>query len=444
MVRLSRLVGLSLGLLVMLVGIASAQPRLVVLDFEGPRAGAFRNQVVKGLQQGNVEMVSLSDAEGAARGAGFDLGTSDGLAAAARELQLSAFVRGEVTKVRGKVFEVTVRVYNGADGYELTNASFKGKRARVLKRLKRGSWKRLGDAISSSQPPAARAEEPEEPEEDVLDEEPPPAVEVPDGDDADDEGDEEEEDDDGDGETTDSPALDLRVGMRFVSRDFSYNQMILQLADYFLWPYPSVHGQLRLYPGALFSDGVLAHIGLDVAYTHVLSPASERDGLEFGTSASMLRVGLRGRLPLGDHELGLSFGYESQVFKIEDAQDGTDPQLPSVAYGFLRVGPDLRLALSDSFLVEAEVAYLHGVSFGELAGTYWFPNTSGYAIDVGLRGIWRPVSVFEIYGGAGFRQVGLTFEPDENDPGQGVGVGRVAGGAIDRYIMPELGVTLRI
>ncbi|MDD9943137.1 MAG: hypothetical protein OXU20_19000 [Myxococcales bacterium] len=420
---------------------AHAQPRVVVLDFDGPKAKRMRSQVVKALAaQQTLEFVPKADAYDAASQAGVDISTAEGRAVVAEELLLSALVSGYSSK-SGRRIELNVLVFEGSSGEEVGGANFRGNARQIGQRIKRRLWGELSDSLTSAQAPEPQQVE-EEPTEEAVEEAPWEQDESPPAALPEEQEDEEEASDEDSDEASEWPALELSAGMRFMSRSFSYQDFVLQLADYWLPPYPAAQGQLRWYPAAHFTDGFLAHLGLDLAYTHVLSPSSERDGLTFGSTASALRIGARGRLPLGRHELALAVGYAAQSFRVDDAQDGTDPGLPAVSYSFLRMGPELRVGITDAIYVHAEVAYLLALGFGEIASDSWFPNTSGMGIDVGLRVSWRLLSLLEVYGGASFRQVGMTFDPQPAD--RGAVLGRVAGGATDRYITPEFGVTLRL
>lgn len=416
---------------------AAAQARVVVLDFDGPRAARLRAQVVGALSDEGVELIAKDEAAAIAGEQGADLSTAAGRQSVARELRISAYVEGTAEK-KGSRVTLTVHVYNGRDGEQLGEFDLKGNARQVRKRVQRNLWDRIGVWIDKAEAPEAEAEPEAEPES---------TVDEGDGDSDEERGqvggtvDEDYDPDDAPTPSGKLHALDLGLGLRFLGRSFGYNDAVLKLADYSIGLNPALHANAHWYPAAHFSQGPAAWFGLDLAFTLLIAPDTTRDGQSYKTSAKDYRVGLRFRLPFGDHEVALAAGYAAQSFAVDDAADGTRSGLPKVAYGFLRVGPEVRLGFG-AFAVEAELAYLHPLKYGNLASSGWFPNTSGMGFDAGLRVAWAPIELLEVFAGGTLRQIGLSFEPKEGDPG--AQIGRVAGGAVDRYFGPELGVRLRI
>jgi hypothetical protein len=121
-------------------GALAQQPRVVVLEFDGPVAKRVRASVVKVLMKQDVELVASDDALDKAGSLGADLGSAAGRAAVARELEIAAFVTGEVTK-KGRRFVATLTVYQGDGGDSVGEASISGTRAGLAGDVRKGVWK---------------------------------------------------------------------------------------------------------------------------------------------------------------------------------------------------------------------------------------------------------------------------------------------------------------
>ncbi|WP_224366450.1 hypothetical protein [Hyalangium versicolor] len=136
----------------------AAKPRVVVLDFEGDKRGALRNQVETGLKKGKqVEVVPLKKYTAAASKAGLKgaaAQTADGIAQVAPGLGLTAVV----TATAGRTLEIQVQ---GSDGRELWTKSVKLQRGK----MSASEARRLvaGIAATAAKPPPAVTPPPTEP-----------------------------------------------------------------------------------------------------------------------------------------------------------------------------------------------------------------------------------------------------------------------------------------
>lgn len=445
--------------------VAAAQGRVVVMPFQGRMSRRLRAEIVSAVSNNGMPMLPQARVRATADDAGFDLDDATGREAVAGELQIRAYVFGR-SKKRGSRITLTVRVFDGMDGELLGETELTGRRKQIRKVVKRQAWRRIRKWINASAAPDAPPDAPQGDYGDYEDEDPPGWG---DGDSSrsrddrrrrrsgrrddrrdrgvgrstDDYDDSVPEDfDDVDEGASDMHAFDLAVGMQFVTRNYDYNEPLVALAFANVPLSPVLRVQAHWYPGVHAGAGPATYFGLDVAYSHWLGGSANRDGETFDVSASAYRIGLRARLPIGDHELGLAAGWAALQYEIADSQGGENAGLPGVSYGFLRVGPDLRLAFGAA-AVELEAAYLHPLKFGNIASTGWFPRTTGVAIDAAVRVSYGLVPEFEVFGGVTFRQVGLTFNPEPEDEGA-MTLFRVAGGAVDRYWGPEFGLRLRI
>lgn len=417
--------------------------RVVVLDFEGPQSKRVRGQVTKALQNEGVDLVARSEVTSAADGMGADLSTPDGRVMVARELELSAFVEGEVEK-SGRVFDVTVRVYDASHGGEAGSFEISARRPK-LKQLSKSIWGALGSAIEESSVPEPEPEpelEPE-PEPEPLEEPEPEPEPLP-----------EEEDEADDGERPSALLAALRF--RGLMRDYGYNDDLLPLRDHSLDISGAGRLLLRWYPAAHFTGGFAANLGLDLRALYMLPVEVTRttDDVKFTTNQIGFDAGLHWRVPIGDHRLGLLVGYGQHSVEVEDGESADepdmpeDPDVPSVEYGMLRFGGDVWLALGDSIGVEVSGAYLLLVGLGEVEEELWFPNASGGGMEVSATFAYKLTSALQLQAAVGFTRYGLTLDPQPDDPGVAdrseVPNARVAGGASDTHPHGELGIALEL
>jgi hypothetical protein len=415
---------------------ASAQTRVVVREFDGPFATRARSGVVDGLQEHSVEVVDESDAKAAG-----DLDTEAGRAAIARELAIAGFIEGHTSRSGSSRAKLQLTLYSGQDGSQVSDSTLVAPKPKLEKLSGVRVWKAFGEALASAKPsapePAAKTPEPEpidEPEpvasaRDERREEPEPA---------------EDADDDDDGAKPTSSPFDLSVGARIGTRRFTYNDAFPGLRGYKLGLSPNVALRLHWYPGAHFSDGVAANLGLELRGELMVGVSSKNSaGQKFDTSSRELGFGLRWRNPFGEaSEWGLLLGYGMRSFEIEQAKAG-GPGVPAVDYGFLRIGGDARLSLFGPLSFDARAAFLLGLSQGEIADKAWFPHTSqhgveaeaglGFALSDGL----EAQAVFVL------QRFFMSFDPRINDAAV-QSDGRVAGGALDQYLSGRLALVWRL
>jgi hypothetical protein len=448
---------------VVLVGIsaatAGAQGKVVLGDFEGPSATQIRKAVVGVLEDHDVEIVPAKKAQATARKTGAELDTESGRVRVAKRLKLTAFVEGKIEKQR-RDLKVVITAYGGRDGMPAGTLQLSAPRGVAIRELRATLWNQLGPAISGNvqaaepefevvepqpiaqgrgkpkakQAPtglAASAPAPateEEPAEQVVEDESPT---------------EEVVDEASDEDTSVASVLDIHVGARLGTRSFAYSDPMPGLRDYKLSMSPNLALRLRWYPVAMFDDGPLSNIGLDLRGEMLVGVSStNRTGQKFGTSATTFGVGLRGRLPLQDWELGALLGYGAHSFTLEETPE-SDPDVPDVGYGFLRVGLDATWAVTQVFTLQLEAAYLHGLAHGEISERQWFPHMSGSGIEAEVSIGWSLSRVLGVELALGMERYFMSFDPRPDDPGVRT-LGRVAGGALDQYLSTRLGMVIRL
>ena len=237
-------------------------------------------------------------------------------------------------------------------------------------------------------------------------------------------------------------AFEFDALIAMMMRDYSYNDALVKLGEHTLSPTPALRFGVRWYPGAHFTNNAAANIGLDL-FTQMMWPDDAKGSSEtFKTKSLAFGLGLRYRIPIGKHELGIIAGYGQQQLSFGKASGGVDAAVPDVAYGAVRMGADSRIELAQAFALKLGAAYLLPVSYGELADKAWFPHASGGGIE-GAIGLGYAISpVVELDLGLAYARYFLSLGPELGDSGVAV-QHRIAGGLTDQFFTGQLGVTLR-
>ena len=454
-------VALALALLVMAANasrVDAAPRRLGVLTFKGPAEGATRNAVTKAGKANKYQVVGGQAIAKTASKLRVSLNDNDGFQSVAKELGISAFVIGEVTKKKA-----TLTVRNGLDGSVAAEASWKGANPRKLSQaVGKTFWKRLGSAIDRTKAPtgakaAVVAEEAEAPEtgadEPGDDEGGKKKVAAADSD----SGDEDRSrrsskskkksgDDEAGSETTvsekadisDEPsgpageALIFSIGPRFVSRSLSYSQDIYRRnSKYNLGAAPEVGVNVDFYPGVLAGvGGIASDIGATVDVSYMLPVVSSPAQVgNYSTYSLVWSGGVKVRLPMGFFG---TVAYGHQRFQLSPIGNASGIDVPMVDYGFVRVGGGGRINVSPEFTVMFNAAYLHCLGFGQMATANYYPKVTGAAIEAGAAVGYRISNMLELQGGASIRRYGLAFH---QTPADYTDTRRIAGGAVDQYLM---------
>jgi hypothetical protein len=385
--------------------------------------------------------------------------------------------------------ELDIRVYRGSDGMEA--AAFKASTSKWggTREIKKKLWAAIGPAIErldgggssdaprtpeveddllgGESPPVAAAPAPRAPARETtppprkqpvpsrtepeLDDELPPGVAPARGRPVAQARDEEREAlalethaDAEEGDTVHPAAYDFSVGARIGTRSFGYNDSLPGLRPYSLIPSPSLSFVGHWYPAAHFSTGPAAHIGLDVRADMLVGVSSEnKAGQKFGTSSHRIGVGVRGRLPMKQLELGAVAGWGQHAFGLSDDPQGADPDVPDIKYSYLRIGADARYQFMPAFAVQLQAAYLAGLSLGEISSPAWFPHATGNGLDLelGFQLAVAPMLSFEL--AVSMQRYFMSLNPEADDPGVLGSTARVAGGALDKYFSSRLGLIIR-
>jgi hypothetical protein len=457
-------------------GIASAQPRVSVGQLEGKHSSTVRGAAVRALQkEDSVMLISKDAVAGTARRLGVTM--PKGRKEISAALGIGAWVEGSVER-EGKTYVTNLAVIDSASGKTLGVMSYDGPSTKSLvKTIRAELWTDLGELIRSGKVPNGKkgAEPPkevaavtaadesadalaEEEEAEELEEEeaePAPAVASEQDDDRVEEtlaDDTAPASDDNDTQSEEEPAgqsgeggavpFVLGVGLAGFSRDFVYNDNVSDLPLYDLGLGPSLLINANWYPAAHFSSGAAANIGLDLRGQIAFGLDSEvQDNTSFPTSSGGFGIGVRGRVPLGSHELAAVVGYGRRTYSIgqvdSDDATGMHPYVPSTAYSFMRLGVDAHFALTQKFGVGLSLAFLPTFSTGT---EEWFENATANGIEGEVKVGYSLSRSLEVNAAFALQRFGLSFNPTIEDAMAGK---PIAGGAVDQYLSLALGMGWR-
>jgi hypothetical protein len=244
-------------------------------------------------------------------------------------------------------------------------------------------------------------------------------------------------------------AFELVAGPSAVHRSFDFNDPLSDHVSTATKPYgyrlpagPVPFVNLGLYPAAFATRGLAASFGIVGHYEKLIGTKTE--GGTFSTLGQQYEVGLRGRLPLGENEVGLTASYGKHSFHVTETDPGpgmgavpnVDYTVPNVDYTFVGVGADARVRLRP-----VEIGLHVGTRFvtdtGALGQT-WFTSTKANSINGGLSVAYSLTPLFSVVAGGEFLRYGFNFNPVI----QGNPV--VAGGAVDQYISGYLALRVSL
>jgi hypothetical protein len=443
---------------------AAGKAHVGVLSLRGAGEGVVRAKISAALKANGFQVVGTEQLESSASSLGVSLDSEKGLVAVAKELNVSAFVSGELGK---KKAALTVR--NGADGSVLGDDSFAGANPKKIAAAVGSTfWRQLGPAVRQGKPPSGAktkaviaevAAPAEEAADDAAESTPPPAEERPrkksrrvaaaepepaaasereaDVARAPAKSAEPEES----GPEGALPALTLGIGASGMNRSLSWHQDNSNvLAPYSLPAGPQAAVWLEAYPAAFSSSGFASRIGVFGEFNQGFGVNSTANGgtTKLTTAFQDFLLGAKLRWPVNIFAPYLSAAYGAQSFKLT-TQAGTPPMIPSVAYKFLRIGIGSRADISPQLSADLGFAFMPltdaGKNAGEIKSSGYFPGTTGYAVDIGASIAYRFTKIIGARLGVDFRQYGLSANP-------AMGAPLIAGGATDRYIFFGGGVEL--
>ena len=371
--------GLSFGTVLLAAAPARAEDeeprRVLLLDFEGAQSFGVRQWVDQRLRpMEGVEVVPKDEAlDGASPTSG------EAIVAVAERSELCAVVRGKTVGKGGK-WTLTLDVIDGATGEPIDSVVFESTWVMGIKKeLDATFTERFAPVVRRCNAPEEETEE--APEEAELDE--PAGGEEPADDDQ-----EPEREPRSKRDRSGAPrptALQLELGLPLFTRRLHYEDDVTQtLRSYRLDGLaPGVAAGAVWYPGAHFTSGAAAHLGVTGGYLRGFPPAAAREGREFDTKTQSYRVGLRVRIPVDPVEIGILGEYGGHDYEVARDPNTGLALVPDVAYRFIRPGVVVALT-SGAFTAEAAAGARIVLDTGELQSAEFFPDLTGWGFDAAL------------------------------------------------------------
>lgn len=448
-----------LAMLVLSSGRARAEQSAMVLDFKGRQDRALHDRVVRALKQAGVPVVT------AKHGAGPK--DEEAQQAVSSQQGVSVFVEGNATLSKKGVWTLLLTTHGGAPGAEGELSLDAHTAAALYKKIDaevpgfvrgklgpkegpapaapepaRGAPE-AGDAVSKKEKKEKKEKKKEENEAVPKPEERRPAPESP-----------VETRHEAKASASRRPSpLSVAFGGLAFSRELSYHQDVNEnLRAYKLDAAPAGFVALGWYPGAHFTSGPAANIGIVAEAEQSVGASSALGASQVKYSTSMLAfsAGLRERLPIGAHELGLSARFGRHSFAVKGDVDpaalsaaGTPVQrdlVPDVAYTYLQPGLDTRFRFG-AFGVGVGVGYRLVLGAGAIQEPEWFPKAKVSALDASAFVSYDVVTSLGVILGVDVRRYGYSMHSAVSDLAQGRDV---AGGAIDQYLAAFLGLEYRV
>ena len=231
--------------------------------------------------------------------------------------------------------------------------------------------------------------------------------------------------------------LGLNAG--FVRRTLSYVDDLygrLRAPSSNAWVYRL---QAGIYP---FARPVKNRLGLIGGYEAEFSGVVRDNtaGTDFGVAFSELYGGIKGRQPLGVHEIALEATIGSMQSGLDDPEGASG--VPELDYTSLRGAFDAALHFG-RLSVNGTVAFRLPIGgYGEASEAEWFPRMKGYGVEGSLGGQYRiskEVS-FDLSGSVRRYVLTMNSQPEDAE----VGVAEVAGGAVDLYLAGYFGLSISL
>lgn len=173
-----------------------------------------------------------------------------------------------------------------------------------------------------------------------------------------------------------------------------------------------------LYPGAPFTSGFLANLGLFMSGDFGVGMVSRVQESRFAHSATRLRFGALVRLPVGDRfSLFGHLGYARQELttSLSAVNDGSArPNIPDVLFNGFRLGLGLRLRLFGTVELDALGGFQTVAGKGELASDRFFPAATALAVDAGGGLSVELAPSLRLRGGVDWQRYFITLNPGES------------------------------
>ena len=400
---------------------------VVVGVFSGAKSDRARKAVIAALKaDGAYDVAETSEAKPGDDDKGF----------AKASAGASAVLVGTVKKGG-----LLLSVHNGADGALVQDVEVKGESpAKLEKNIADSLGLSVADPIAQTKPLAA--------------------ADAPSGD-TPAKADDEEKPTEGDKPAEEAPAeqatsprgrspLELTGGLRAVHRNFKFHDTPLdhfpaqtgyrKAPEYTLPLGPAVFIDATLYPLAFGSRGAGGMFGITGGYELNFATKSVYGTPEkkLTTQASAFYAGLKARIPLAAHELGILAAYGQQDFKL--VGDEANPQAPDVAYKYVRLSAEARFHL-DPFMIGFHAGTRLVSNTGDLQNAnHWFAHMKTQVLEVGISAGYSLVQDLDLVGGFDLVRYAFDFNPLPRPPAGNPTTRVIAGGGVDQYTSAWLGL----
>jgi TolB-like protein len=396
--------------------------RVAVLRVRGAMGSQVRSNIQEGLAAEGHEIVSSAETDAVAEAFVGTPESAEDFAKLGAELNVHAIISARVKKESG-AYMLEANAHSGRDGMSLTSTTGITRNKKNLGTTAEVTAQRLSPKLHYGRLPESKVAATTSPDEEAAEDQV---------------SDEEEEGDGGGGKFV---ALDASLGPWLFSRNLSYTDNIFnQVRGYSVFPAFGFAADLTWFPGAHFSDGFIAHLGLTGAFqtSFGLNSSAEGSTAEFPTSAQAYSIGLVGRIPLGALEILPSLSYGNQSFEIDHANAVTPKpaNIPNVSYEYLRIGAGARFTIDEKWAILGSLGYRFVMSAGEIEDDY-FPRLSVGAIDLEVGAAYRIVAGFEVRLTLDMQRYFMSMNPEPGDA-------YVAGGAIDQWFGATLSAAYRL
>jgi hypothetical protein len=235
--------------------------------------------------------------------------------------------------------------------------------------------------------------------------------------------------------THDAFRASIGVGSPF--RNLAYSSPVTpSLGDYTMSGAPMLDLNVAFYPARPFTEGVASWFGLDIRGALALStPTTDRDGNKFASRYDSYHFGLRARVPIGAHYVSAFSGYAMNRFSITSENKDISVPAPSVDYRMIRTGAGGEFALSDSFTLGLDAAFLSFLSVGDIGR--WFPRAQAAGLEFAASASYNLTQGMFARFGASYQRTFFDFNGQPNDAYR-------AQGATDQFLSISVGAGVRL
>jgi hypothetical protein len=222
-------------------------------------------------------------------------------------------------------------------------------------------------------------------------------------------------------------ALDLAAGARLFERGLTVHQLAAGAIKEYQPRFLGDAGlALSVYPGAYYTTGIGANLGLEVNVEQAFGITSATaDGSSYKTAIHDYNGSLRFRVPFEAFEGALFVGYGNQAFTLSGANRAA-LLLPDTTYKYVRAGLAVRVPLPSSFSISAGGGYRYVMSPGDIKTTY-FPNLTVAGVEANAGVGYAITHSLEARAGVDLRRYFYSMHSKNGDP-------FIAGGAVDQTI----------